>query len=193
MTNPLPRMTRTAPIVALLCAAALQGCSIPVAYQTETGVNVPVAAHGDPASAPTQPIPYSHKLHAGQYQIPCQYCHAYAGASPVANIPAMSTCMNCHRFVGQDKPGVQKLLEYYNKGQEIPWVSVHRLPDHVFFNHKRHVKAGLQCQNCHGPIQTMDKVYQYSNLKMGWCVDCHKSNMNHPKFGTSIDCLTCHK
>jgi hypothetical protein len=74
----------------------------------------------------------------------------------------------------------------------VPWVEVYWLPDHVKFNHKRHVKAGIRCQDCHGPVEKMKVVYQYPSLKMGWCVECHRQRLKDPKFPASMDCLTCH-
>jgi hypothetical protein len=138
-----------------------------------------------------------HSVHAGDNKIPCLYCHSYADRSPVANLPAVSVCMNCHKMVRGTTPQysaeIAKLIAYADRGEPIPWVRVHQLPDHAFFIHKRHVKAGIECQSCHGPVEQMRKVYQYSSLKMGWCVTCHKANLNNSKFAASIDCYTCHR
>ena len=141
---------------------------------------------------PEQPIAFSHKIHAGTLQMDCKYCHNGAANSQWANIPAVSTCMGCHKFAMTDRPEVQKLAGYWERGEQVPWVKVHQVPDHVKFNHKRHVRAGVACQTCHGPVQEMDRVYQYSSLKMGWCVTCHRQNLDHPTFPTSMDCLVCH-
>jgi hypothetical protein len=146
---------------------------------------------------PKQPIFFSHKVHAGVNQIDCQYCHTGAAVSPIANIPAMSTCMGCHKMVsgGDNKMYVDeitKLQGYFERGEQIQWVEVYRLPDYVKFNHKRHVKAGIVCQNCHGPVQEMDTVYQYPSLKMGWCVSCHRQKLEDPKFPATLDCVVCH-
>ena len=134
-----------------------------------------------------QPILFSHRLHAGEKQIPCQYCHAYARRSTAAGVPSVQTCMGCHSLVGVRKPEVRKLAAYWQERQPIPWVRIHSVPDFVYFPHKRHVRAGVQCQECHGPVETMEEMYQFSSLEMGWCVTCHKEN-NAP-----TDCLTCHK
>jgi hypothetical protein len=99
---------------------------------------------------------------------------------------------------GENKLYVQeitKLQGYWERGEEIPWVEVYRLPDYVKFNHKRHVKAGMLCQDCHGPVQEMDVVYQYPSLKMGWCLKCHRENLDNPKnpkYQATMDCLVCH-
>jgi mono/diheme cytochrome c family protein len=144
--------------------------------------------------APTQPIAYSHELHAGKYQINCQYCHSTASKSKQASIPGANTCMNCHMHVtakdkynGQVSPEIQKIYtaigwdaekrEYipnYEK-KPIKWIRIHNLPDHVYFNHSQHVKVGkIECQKCHGEIQTMKVVAQNATLQMGWCIDCHR-------------------
>jgi hypothetical protein len=141
---------------------------------------------------PTQPINYSHKTHAGKLGMECLYCHAGAEKSAIANIPAVGTCMGCHKIANADKPEIQKLASYYERGEQVPWVEVNRLPDHVKFNHKRHVKAGIACQECHGPIQEMDVVYQWPSLKMGWCLECHRRKQFDPVFPATMDCVACH-
>lgn len=141
---------------------------------------------------PVQPINFNHQIHAGKLQMNCKYCHYGAERSAWANIPAVSTCMGCHKIAVADRPEIQKLTGYWDRGEQIPWVKVHYLPDHVKFNHKRHVKANIACQTCHGPVQDMAVVYQYSSLKMGWCVSCHRQNLADPKFPASMDCLVCH-
>lgn len=141
---------------------------------------------------PQQPINYSHKTHAGKLKMNCRYCHFGAWKSAWVNLPPMSTCMGCHKIAVADRPEIQKLTGYFERGEQIPWIKVHYLPDHVKFNHKRHVLAGFACQECHGPIQEMDRVYQYSSLKMGWCVSCHRKYLNDPKFPATLDCLACH-
>lgn len=134
-----------------------------------------------------QPIAFSHRLHAGEKKIPCQYCHAYARRSTVAGVPSVQTCMGCHALVAVRKPEIRKVAAYWEQRAPIPWVKIHNLPDFVYFSHKRHIRAGLACQQCHGPVETMDRVYQYSSLEMGWCLTCHTER------GAPIDCVTCHK
>ena len=135
---------------------------------------------------PEQPIHFPHDLHAGVMKIDCQYCHSGAYKSKNATIPSLNICMNCHKVVKQDSPEIQKIyaaLGYDPKTQKydstkqrpIQWVRVHNLPDLVYFNHSQHVKVGgIKCQTCHGPVQTMKEIYQYSPLTMKWCIQCHK-------------------
>jgi mono/diheme cytochrome c family protein len=135
--------------------------------------------------APKQPIAFSHKLHAGAYEIDCKYCHVGVMKGKSATIPSVNICMNCHRSVKTESPQIQKLwaaadwqpetLSFGPNQKPIEWVRIHNLPDLAYFNHAQHVNvAGVECQTCHGPIETMDVVKQYSLLTMGWCIDCHR-------------------
>jgi hypothetical protein len=135
---------------------------------------------------PEQPIHYSHRLHIEKNQMECQYCHSGVTKSNFATIPSVDLCMGCHKAVKTDSPEIKKLKDYFDKGQPVPWEPVNNLPEHVRFNHKRHLKAGVSCQNCHGQIQKMTVVERMASLKMGFCVSCHREN------GASIDCSTCH-
>lgn len=137
---------------------------------------------------PDQPIPFSHQLHAGQYKIDCQYCHSSVSESRHAAVPSGNICMNCHMTVKVDSPWIQKVSEAYNSGESIQWQKVHLLPDFVKFNHSAHIKAGKQCQTCHGPVEQMEIVKQYSTLSMGWCVNCHRQ----PENNAPVNCGTCH-
>ncbi len=139
--------------------------------------------------APVQPIPFSHKLHAGINKIPCMYCHTNVERSRHATVPALSVCMNCHSVVKTDSPHIQKVAEAFKTGQPIQWIKVHMLPDFVFFNHKRHIAHGVKCQTCHGDVASMDRVTQVAPLSMGWCVNCHRQ----PENNASINCTTCHQ
>jgi cytochrome c553 len=151
---------------------------------------------------PVQPIFYSHKVHAGTNQISCLYCHGNAFEGKQANIPSLNTCMNCHMTIneytgaplfredGRQVDGtaeIQKIYEhagwdpaqkkYVNAGTPVEWVRIHNLPDHVYFNHSQHTRAGkVQCQTCHGEIHKMDEVRQFADLSMGWCVNCHRES-----------------
>jgi cytochrome c2 len=153
--------------------------------------------------SPTQPIYYSHKIHAGINQISCLYCHGGAWDSKHAGIPSLNICMNCHKVISTYEKGpalydeegnkidgtgeIQKLYKYAgftpgpgaqwdpSKAKPVAWVKIHNLPDHVYFNHAQHVRVGnVQCQTCHGNIQEMHKVKQEAELSMGWCINCHR-------------------
>ncbi len=125
--------------------------------------------------APKQPIAYSHKLHAGQYQIDCNYCHTTVSKAKSASIPSANICMNCHGVIKNTSPEIQKIYTAIEQNRPIEWVRVHNLPDLAYFNHAQHVNVGgVQCQSCHGEIQNMEVVQQVSPLTMGWCIDCHR-------------------
>ena len=129
--------------------------------------------------APDQPVKFSHKVHAGQNKTDCQYCHSIASYSKSAGIPSPALCMNCHKVVTQGsrsgKFEINKIYRAIASGKSIPWVRLHKLPDHVFFSHAQHVGAGkVKCQECHGEVEKMDLVKQFSDLSMGWCVNCHR-------------------
>ena len=130
---------------------------------------------------PTQPIAFSHKIHAGQYEIDCNYCHTGVRLSKSANIPSPNICMNCHSAISNVagktgvSPEIQKIYNAVETNTPIEWVRIHNLPDLAYFNHSQHVAVGeIECQTCHGPIQEMDVVSQYAPLTMGWCINCHR-------------------
>ena len=154
----------------------------------------------DESDGPEQPIAFYHKVHAGAVEnggngIPCMYCHYTADRSVSAGIPSVQLCVWCH-VPGSGAPAAApanaslaypsaardsvwnaeatKLVGYWKRQESIPWVRAQNLPDHVTFPHFMHVNAGLQCQTCHGPVQDMEKVYQFASLRMGWCVSCHR-------------------
>jgi hypothetical protein len=157
--------------------------------------------------APVQPIPYSHKKHAGLYKMDCKYCHSDVERSRHAGVPGVGVCMNCHSVVKTDSPLIQQIQKAYKENRPVEWVRVHELPEFVYFPHKRHVAKGLACQTCHGPIENMDVVYQYAPLTMGWCMECHrgkstpanvleqlppeKRNGYHAQVA-DVNCSTCH-
>ena len=137
--------------------------------------------------SPVQPIAFSHKKHAGENAIPCLFCHRSAPKSRVAGIPAVADCRSCHQFIARDAAEIKKLEGYWEKEQPIPWVRVYGVPDHVYFPHMMHIRAGLVCSGCHGDVAAMERITRSVKLNMGWCLDCHR------KHKASIDCWTCHK
>jgi cytochrome c553 len=125
--------------------------------------------------APKQPISFSHKLHAGEYKIDCNYCHTGVNRGKSAHIPSANICMNCHGVIKKESPEIQKIYTSIENNQPIEWVRVHNLPDLAYFNHAQHVNvAGLECENCHGDVAKMEVIQQRSSLTMGWCIDCHR-------------------
>ena len=154
----------------------------------------------DQGYMPVQPIHYSHKIHAGANQIECKYCHSSARVSKHSGIPALNVCMNCHQNIAEYNgeedlengytkefytKEIKKLYKavgwdetnqkYTGESQPVKWIRIHNLPDFVYFNHAQHVEVGeIACQKCHGPVEEMEIMYQYSPLTMGWCINCHR-------------------
>jgi hypothetical protein len=129
--------------------------------------------------APVQPVPYSHKLHAGELGIDCRYCHANIERSQEAMIPATQTCMGCHAVVKTDSMKLSNVRESWKSGEPIAWTRIHRLPDHAYFDHSVHLANGVGCKSCHGRIDQMEVVRQDQPLSMGWCLDCHRDPGAH--------------
>ena len=128
----------------------------------------------DVGYAPEQPVPYSHKLHAGQLGMDCQYCHTNVAKSMYANVPATQTCMNCHNQIKTGSEKLAKVRDSWETGEPIEWIRVHNLPDYAYFSHEAHVNSGVGCETCHGRIDRMEVVYQAEPLSMSWCLDCHR-------------------
>jgi len=152
----------------------------------------------DQGYQPVQPIHFSHKIHSGDNKIDCKYCHSSARVSKHSGIPSVNICMNCHKSIYEYNGEVtdeynkefydaeiQKIYvaagwddvdqQYTGETQPIKWVRIHNLPDFAYFNHSQHVSvAGIECQTCHGPVEEMEIMYQYSSLTMGWCINCHR-------------------
>ena len=177
--------------------------AVPILILVGVAVAAVFPSESNQGYAPEQPIPFSHKLHAGQYKIACMYCHVGPEKSRHSTVPAVGICMNCHTVVKTDSPYIQSIQKHYKEQTPVEWIRIHELPDHVTFPHNRHIAAGLACQTCHGDIQNMDRVYQYSALNMGWCLDCHRGKTTpsdvKAKMGTDaqgnvapISCSTCH-
>lgn len=144
----------------------------------------------DAGYRPEQPVEYSHKLHAGNLGIDCRYCHNTVDRAAFAAVPTTETCMNCHHKVKTNSAKLTLVRESYGKGEAIPWVKVHVLPDYVYFNHQAHVTQGVSCVSCHGRVDQMIKVSQVAPLSMGWCLDCHRNpapNIRPVEFVTKLD------
>jgi hypothetical protein len=153
------------------------------------GLSAYSGASSSQGFAPLQPVDFPHPRHVAALGMNCLYCHYAANKSPDPGLPAVGTCMGCHTIIGPQRPamdslparrsaGIDSLHRYAPVGQPdkwrpIPWVRIHKVPEYVHCPHMRHVNAGVTCQTCHGPVQTMNRVYQFSSLNMGWCVRCH--------------------
>ena len=175
MANFFPRWTNLLPLKIAVCAlSVLAGVAVAFNYYATPKTL-------DAGYAPSQPIPFSHKIHADQVGLDCRYCHSFVDVSGASNIPAASVCWNCHQHVQKDSPKLAPLHRAMDKnypgydGQPIQWVRVHKLADFVYFNHSAHVNRGVSCQSCHGQVDQMEVVRQENPLSMSWCLDCHRA------------------
>jgi hypothetical protein len=138
--------------------------------------------------SPEQPIAFSHKLHAGELQIDCVYCHSRAEKTPIAALPSVKKCQECH--AAQEKGGFEgeasRIADFWRDKKPIPWIRVHDLPDHAYFSHRVHLAAELECSTCHGDVSQMERIRRVQSLSMGWCMDCHQERK------VAVDCSTCH-
>ena len=135
---------------------------------------------------PEQPIPFSHRVHAGVKAIQCEFCHPYVRRSAFPGIPPVDKCLYCHKYIIADHPWIKEVHRYYNTKTPIPWRKANYLPEHVFFNHQRHIKKEVACQKCHGAVETMDRI-RGVRFRMGFCIECHKEKK------ANLDCwLACH-
>ena len=191
MTESSSGQMKLAAVVALMIGVGVIGVGVVTMFPTASNQGY----------APEQPIPFSHKLHAGTNKMDCKYCHVHPERSRHSTVPALSVCMNCHTVVKTDSPWIQQIQKAYKEGHAIQWVRVHELPDFVYFPHKRHIAAGLQCENCHGDVKTMDRITQFSPLTMGWCMECHRGQTTPKQIAASfppghpvapVNCNTCH-
>jgi hypothetical protein len=128
---------------------------------------------------PRQPIPYSHKLHAGELGMDCRYCHSFVEVSDHANVPPTQTCMNCHELIATDNEKLLPVRESWATGNPIEWIRVHKLGDYAYFDHSAHLQAQVGCESCHGNVRQMIVVEQVEPLSMGWCLDCHREPDMH--------------
>lgn len=181
-------MTRKPWLVATLIATvAIGGLAF---VQTQSADSAPQAE--PPADTTIHPIAFPHDIHAGTYQMDCMYCHFSADRSVDAGMPPVATCAGCHRLIpGTANPQeIQKVLGFVQRGEAIPWARVYKVADHVRFPHMRHVDAGLTCQQCHGPVETMGAIQErdpaWPGNNMGKCIQCHVQQ------GASRDCAVCH-
>ena len=145
-----------------------------------------MSACGDAGAAPAQPIAFPHARHT-ENQIACAFCHEFSDNHRAAGIPRTELCGSCHSAMSQESPATQKLMEYVESEEEIPWVRVFEIPQYAYFPHKWHVRAGVECEECHERVGESVTTERHIKLEMAWCVDCHEERQ------ASVDCVTCHK
>lgn len=139
-----------------------------------------------PLPGPVQPVPFSHKQHAGTLHLPCEFCHTVSRSGETVAIPRAAMCMQCHQTIDTGDPGVQRLATYAKSGAIIPWIRIYQLPSFVNFSHKTHLQHGVTCQECHGPVQERVQLSKEADISMATCIRCHTAKK------ASIECNTCH-
>jgi len=189
MANIFPRWSNLLPLKIAFCLGAV-GIGISLAFAYYATPKATVVGY-----QPSQPIPFSHKIHADQLGLDCRYCHSFVDVSGHSNVPTGNTCWNCHQHVQKGSPKLAPLRasmgvdDNHNpildkdgkqiKGDPIEWVRVHRAPDYVYFDHSAHVNRGVSCKSCHGEVNKMEVVHQAEPHSMAWCLDCHRAPEQH--------------
>ena len=167
-------MNRMKTILQLGCIAAT--CLVAVVAQTGQ----------TPLPGPEQPIPFSHKLHAGAQNLKCATCHKNPDPGERMGLATPALCMQCHEEVKTDSPAIQKLAEFAKDKREIKWVRLYEIPSYVFFSHRTHITANVTCAECHGEVKELERMYKAKPVNMANCVNCHQAK------GASVDCTFCH-
>lgn len=184
MSDLFPRWTNKLPAMAAVGAAVLGGTLLAGVWYYHTPKYTRVGYQ------PRQPVAFSHAIHADQLGMDCRYCHSSVEKAWFSNIPASTTCMNCHSIVAKDSPKLELVRQSHATGKPIPWVQVHKVPDYVYFNHSVHVNRGVSCVKCHGEVNKMDEVQHAKPLSMSFCLDCHRApadNIRPNEFVTQLD------
>lgn len=144
-------------------------------------------AQNPPSPGPEQPIPFSHKLHAGEQRLKCATCHKNADPGERMGLATAGMCMQCHSDIKADSPAIQRLASYAAEKKPIRWVRVYEIPSYVFFSHRVHTEAGASCAECHGEVREIEKMYRVKPVTMASCMNCHQAK------GASTDCNYCHE
>jgi hypothetical protein len=169
MANFFPRWTNMLPLWVFVGVLTIGG-----------GVTAAVTYYCTPkytrvGYTPSQPVAFSHRIHAGQLGLDCRYCHSFVEVSGTANVPSTQTCWNCHQHIRKGDPKLEEVAASVESGKAIDWVKVHKLPDYAYFNHSVHVNRGVSCVECHGRVDEMTVVRHENPLSMAWCLDCHRN------------------
>ncbi len=169
MANLFPRWTNSLPLKLLVVFLTIGGgvTAAVTYYFTQAYTRV--------GYQPNQPVPFSHKIHAGQLGMDCRYCHSFVEQSGHANVPTSATCWNCHQHIKTNSPNLAPIKESVETGKPMEWVKIHKTPDYAYFNHSVHVSSGVSCVNCHGNIAEMPVVFHHESQSMSWCLDCHRN------------------
>lgn len=172
MANFFPKWTNWIPLKLVICLAVIGASLVGGIWYYFTPKYTRVGY------MPTQPVPFSHALHVEQLGMDCRYCHSFVEVASHSNVPSTQTCMACHTQIRATSPKLEAVRESWKTGRPVNWVRIHKLPDYSYFNHAVHVNRGVSCFSCHGPINTMQTVWQDKPQSMSWCLDCHRAPEN---------------
>ena len=168
-----PKWATVAVLAVILLAAAAGLVYLDIPYPVGLG--------------PSQPIPFSHRVHVQVKQISCFMCHTGAARTSRAGIPPLETCLLCHARIIRSYPHIEKLRDHVARNSPVIWERVNWLPEFVYFEHSMHIQRGFDCSECHGDVASMDRVVPAHEFQMGFCVQCHRDNK------ATTDCFTCHR
>lgn len=173
MAQIFPKWTNKLPILLAVCVLLLLVSIVIVIWWFGS------PKYTDVGYQPEQPVPYSHKLHAGDLGIDCRYCHTSVETAASASLPPTQTCMNCHQLILPESKKLLPVRRSWATGNPLQWVRVHKVPDYAYFNHSIHINAGIGCASCHGNVTEMEVVKLVEPLSMSWCLDCHRNPNRH--------------
>jgi len=182
-----PRLRLAVGLLGLISVTLLSGGAL--AYYANS-------ANWEVGYAPLQPVEFSHQLHAGDLGLDCRFCHFTVERSAFATLPSTEICMKCHSKIRTDSVQLLPVRATYAADQPIAWRRVHKLPDHVYFDHSSHAAAGIDCATCHGRVAQMQRVEQTQPLSMGWCIDCHRhptTTLSSRSLSPPTHCSGCHR
>jgi hypothetical protein len=183
MPNIFPRWTNRLPLMVLIGLLLVGTAAVGGIWYYAT------PKYSRVGYSPIQPVPFPHSVHVDQLGMDCRYCHSAVEQSWYSNVPASSTCMNCHNQVLKEDPRLEPVRESAATGKPVEWVQVHKVPDYVYFNHSVHVNRGISCVHCHGEIHKMEEVYHAKPFSMTFCLDCHRNpepNLRPPEKVTDL-------
>jgi hypothetical protein len=164
------------------------GAWLSLLYFLTLGIGLVITLYKYPSSiGPEQPIPFSHRVHAGSKKIGCLVCHPETAITSTGGIPPLTTCMQCHSRIITSFAPIKDLHRYYEERKPVEWQHVTKIPEFAYFPHFVHLARGIDCSQCHGNVRKMDRVINVNNIDMGFCISCHRKN------SAPVDCFTCHR
>ncbi len=195
MKRPIARRPILWASIVLVILGAMTGLILAQRSQAASAA-LPVGQATPEASPTPITLPFSHRVHVQEAEVPCLFCHSGAARAPQATIPSLQKCMVCHEYITLDEPEaeqqVAQLKEAFQQGARVQWPDVYKQPDYVYFSHRPHVAKDISCETCHGDVPNMDLVEKQVEMNMGFCLNCHRQQPAE-EVPRLLDCITCHK